>query len=95
MKEFSHPLPPKWPLIFLRWFLKEEYIEEIEGDMEEIFQDFLLENSLSQARRRYAWEVIRLLRPNLIRHIQLNHPLNTKDMIRHNFLLILRNFLRY
>ena len=33
--------PPKWPLRLMRGFLKTEYLEEIEGDMEEIFQDNL------------------------------------------------------
>ncbi len=30
--------PPKWPLKVLRFFVKKEYHEEIEGDMEEIFR---------------------------------------------------------
>ena len=95
MTDRPNILPPKWPLAFLRWFLKAEYLEEIEGDMEEVFQDLREELSPRAARLRYTWEVIRLLRPNLIRHFSLNHPLNTKDMIRHNFLLIVRNFMRY
>ncbi|MET0637876.1 MAG: hypothetical protein ABWZ25_17730 [Chitinophagaceae bacterium] len=26
-----------WPLRFLRWFCREEFIEEIEGDLTEIY----------------------------------------------------------
>lgn len=29
--------PPKRPLQFLRWFCREEYLEEIEGDLTEVF----------------------------------------------------------
>jgi putative ABC transport system permease protein len=29
--------PPQWPLKVLRFFIKKEYLEEIEGDMEELF----------------------------------------------------------
>ncbi len=37
----QHPdiRPPEWPLKLMRLLVKDEYIEEIEGDMEEIFQD--------------------------------------------------------
>ena len=29
--------PPKKALAFLRWFCREDYLEEIEGDLTEIF----------------------------------------------------------
>jgi len=29
--------PPKRPLQFLRWFCREDYLEEIEGDLTEVF----------------------------------------------------------
>jgi len=41
MMEVREITPPQWPLRFLRFFLKKEYLEEIEGDMEEIFYDNL------------------------------------------------------
>jgi hypothetical protein len=31
--------PPEWPLKILRFFLKEKYLEEIEGDLEELFHE--------------------------------------------------------
>lgn len=30
--------PPKYALDFLRWFCREDYIEEIEGDLIELLQ---------------------------------------------------------
>lgn len=62
--------PPKWPLKFLRFFLKKEYLEEIEGDMEELFFDDVETFSLQRARRRYTWEMLKLLRPILIRNMR-------------------------
>ena len=41
MKEAKTITPPKWPLNFLRLFLKKKYMEEIEGDLEEIFYEIL------------------------------------------------------
>jgi putative ABC transport system permease protein len=37
MNDYQQTRPPEWPLRLLRFFLKEEYVEEIEGDMEEMF----------------------------------------------------------
>ena len=45
--------PPKWPLRFLRFFVKKEYLEEIEGDMEELFQDYVEQFSLRKAKDVY------------------------------------------
>ena len=61
--------PPKWPLRFLRFFVKKEYLEEIEGDMEEVFYDQVEKYSYRKARRLYIWETIKLLRPILIRNL--------------------------
>ena len=37
MNQTNGTTPPRWPHRLLRYFVKEEYAEEIEGDMEEIF----------------------------------------------------------
>lgn len=71
MKTFTPAHPPQWPLKFLRFFLREEYIEEIEGDMEELFHDYLERFSPSKARRLYTLEVLKLIRPNLLKNAAL------------------------
>lgn len=71
MSKLNEIQPPRLPLRFLRFFVKEDYLEEIEGDMEEIFQEQVEQHSLKKARRMYAWEIIKLLRPVLLK--QLNH----------------------
>jgi putative ABC transport system permease protein len=47
--------PPQWPLKLLRFFVKKEYAEEIEGDMEEIFYDNIEQHSIRKAKRIYMW----------------------------------------
>lgn len=89
-----NPAPPKWPLRFLRFFLKEEYLEEIEGDMEEVFLDNAAQVSLRKARRMYAWEALRLLRFSLLRNGNIKLSLNQFTMIRNYSKTSLRNLMK-
>ena len=34
----QRPSPPSWSTKFLAWFLKEDYYEDVQGDLEEEFQ---------------------------------------------------------
>ena len=86
--------PPKSALRFLRWFCKEDYIEEIEGDLTEIFKK-QYEHSPGKAKRKFIWSVIKYFRPEFIKSFRTNYPANSIDMFRHNFLITYRNFLRY
>ncbi|HEY8511383.1 MAG TPA: ABC transporter permease [Cyclobacteriaceae bacterium] len=86
--------PPQRALRFLRWFCREDYIEEIEGDLTEIFE-MQYEASPRKARLRFAWSVIRYFRPEFIKAFKFYQPANSLVMIRHNLLIAYRNFLRY
>ena len=70
----SHP--PAWPLKFLRFFVKKEYLEEIEGDMEELFYDNVEKFSYRNARRIYTVEMLKLLRPILLKNFESINSLN-------------------
>ena len=86
--------PPSWSLRLLRLFLRKAYLEEIEGDMEEVFWDNLEQYSPAKARRRYHWDVIKLMRLNLIKGIN-TQKLNYIGMLQHSFLITLRGFKRH
>ncbi len=90
----NKPTPPKRPLKFLRWFCREDYIEEIEGDLIEMFER-QHEISPARARRKFIWSVIRYFRPEFIKPFRSNYHQNTMTMFRHNFLLSYRTFKRY
>src|SRR5689334_10847267 len=94
MNSFNDIRPPEWPLKLLRLFLKKEYIEEIEGDMEEIFYDNLGQMSSSRARRTYAWEMIRLLRPVLVRNLDFIQQLNYLPMFKNYFKVSIRGLMK-
>ncbi|MCB0628205.1 MAG: ABC transporter permease [Saprospiraceae bacterium] len=91
----STPLPPKWPLRLLRFLIRDEYLEEIEGDMEELFQENLATCSARKARNLYRLETLKLIRPILLKKITSNHPTIPYDMFRHNLKITFRNFLRH
>src|SRR3970040_2612684 len=87
-------LPPENALKFLRWFCREDFIEEIEGDLTEIFEK-QYEQSPGKAKRKFTWSVIKYFRPEFLKSFKTNHRTNTTAMFRHNFLISYRNFMRY
>jgi len=74
--------PPQWPLKFLRFFVKKEYLEEIEGDMEELFYDNVEKFSYRKARRMYSVEMLKLLRPILLKNFEFIQNINPSPMFR-------------
>ncbi len=86
--------PPKFARKFFRWFCREDYLEEIEGDLVELFEK-QYETSPGRARRRFIWSVLRYFRPGFIRSFSLVNNSNTTAMFRHNVFIALRNFKRY
>lgn len=58
--------PPKYALKLLRWFCSEAHIEEIEGDLIELFE-MQSEVSLPKAKRFFLWRVLMSFRPTLLK----------------------------
>ncbi len=87
-------IPPKRALRFLRWFCREDYIEEIEGDLTELFENQHEENP-KKANRKFTWNVIKYFRPEFIKSFTSNYSSNHSAMFRHNFIISFRNFKRY
>ena len=85
--------PPQWPLKLLRLFLKKEYHEEIEGDLEEIFYERIEEtNSYHKASRAFAWEALLLIRPVLLKSVSKFRVVNQYPMLKNYFKVSLRSF---
>lgn len=79
------PEPPKWAVRFLRWYCKPQFLEEIEGDIYELFDRRVESEGLKNARRKFNWDVFRFFRwSNLKRS-------NSKNM---NQFGLLRNYLK-
>lgn len=86
--------PPTWPLKLLRFFLKKEFIEEIEGDMEELFYENVKAESITKAKWRYTWDAIKLLRPSLMRNWKWFGNFNHLPMLQNYFKTSSRSLLR-
>ena len=94
MNRPSHISPPKWPLKLLRFFVKKEYLEEIEGDMEELFRENIKQLSLSKAKRMYTWEILRLFRPILLKNLGGLQHLNHYPMFKNYFKVSIRGLMK-
>lgn len=67
MKKESQVHPPSWPLKLVRGLINPAFLEEIEGDLYEVFQDNVDHHGLSGARSRYALDCLKLIRPSLLK----------------------------
>ncbi|MEO0339287.1 MAG: ABC transporter permease, partial [Bacteroidota bacterium] len=73
---FMENQPPKYAHRFLRWFCREDYLEEIEGNLIELFEvDH--QNHPQKARRTFIWQVLLHFRPDFIKSFQLSPVMNT------------------
>ncbi|MCW5910249.1 MAG: ABC transporter permease [Cyclobacteriaceae bacterium] len=87
------PYPPQRALQFLRWFCREDYIEEIEGDLTEVFKKES-ENSPKWAKWKFAWSVVRYFRPEFMKSFKNHYQLNAYGMYKNYFTIAWRTFLR-
>ena len=85
-------LPPKRPLHFLRWFCRQDYLEEIEGDLTEVFIK-QAENNPRQAKWKFTWSVIKYLRPEFMKSFRSYQP-NAYGMYKSYFTIGWRNLLK-
>ena len=85
--------PPKWPLLFLRWYCREDYLDEIEGDLTEIFLH-RYEHSPAKARRQFLWNVLKHFRPEFIKPVKFKPRYNRTAVIRNYFKTSSRNLVR-
>ncbi len=87
----KHPgnTTPRFARRFLEFYCKDEYLEEIEGDLEELFEVRLAEKGMFRAKTQYYWDVLRFFRrSNIKRTTKLNSNITT--MTRNNFKIAAR-----
>src|SRR5687768_12344183 len=94
MTEHNNLRPPSWPLKLLRFFLKKEYLEEIEGDMEELFLANVEQTSLRKARLQYTLDSVKLLRPVLFKNFNLSPTFFQYAMFRNYSIVAWRNLIK-
>lgn len=83
---------PKYATRFLRWFCREDYLEEIEGNLIEIFEDQFSDDP-RQARRTFIWQVLLHFRPDFIKSFKLS-PIMYTGLLKNYFKVSWRSLLR-
>ena len=68
--------PPKLVLRFLRLFCRADYLEEIEGNLLELF-DAQASDNLKKANRQFCWQVLLHFRPDFIKSFKITQMINT------------------
>ncbi|WP_420315765.1 FtsX-like permease family protein [Ekhidna sp.] len=88
--------PPSWSTRFLEWFLKEDYFEDVQGDLEEEYQLLIKSNGLVKAKRWYNWQIIRLFKPEMAKRIEAQNSIEKETtMFKNYFKIGLRNLWKY
>ncbi|MEO9485187.1 MAG: FtsX-like permease family protein [Ekhidna sp.] len=88
--------PPSWSTQFLAWFLKKDYYEDVQGDLEEEFQLKAKDTNLIRAKRWYTWQIIRLFKPSMIKEIEAQNSIEKETtMFKNYFKIGLRNLWKY
>lgn len=85
--------PPKYALRFLRWFCREEYLEEIEGDLLEMYEKQQV-HSPRWAKWQFTLRVLFHLHPRFIRPFSTFYYKNSTIMFHHYLKVSWRNLLK-
>ena len=95
MKDRPSYLPPRWAQRLLRWSCPPESLEDVEGDLHELYSHWAETLGEKEARRLYVMNAIRLQRP-FYAHSRKYHTsrINLKDMLHHYLLLASRILVR-
>ncbi|WP_020528730.1 ABC transporter permease [Flexithrix dorotheae] len=89
------PNPPNWVHAFFRWYCHPDYLEDLEGDLNERFEKNLEEIGPQKAKWRYFFDVLQLFRPGIIRSIEGNYHLNYYGMFKTFLKSGWRSFVKY
>ena len=67
MSSYPKYRPPKFANWFLRQFCDPRWLDEILGDLQEQYDEYREQHSRIFAQLFYLWEVIRFIRPHIIK----------------------------
>ncbi len=95
MNPGSDNISPRLARRFLRWFLRDDLAEEVEGDLEEKFSTTVEEHSLCRAKINYWYQVLHYLRPFAIRNLTTFYQPTHYAMCRNYFKIGWRNLFKH
>lgn len=90
-----HPDPPCLATRFLRWYCHPDLLDEVEGDLYELFQRRVEEQGIWKAKVFYWLNVLMFLHPDYIRKRGYSYPVNHAAMFRNYFTIGWRNISKH
>ena len=93
-KQERHHPPPERALAFLQWFADSFWLSELEGDLQESYNDWVEEFGLRRAKRKYWMEVLGFLRPHIIRKRPQSSLFVQSAMLKNYLIVALRRIRR-
>ena len=89
------PQPPKWIFRLLAWYCHPDYANEITGDLQELFEQWVRDKGLYNARLRYTWNAVLFLRLYNSRFSQNSTSMTPFRHFNHYIKVSVRNLFRY
>src|SRR5690349_11744835 len=86
--------PPRLPLKALRWFCDPKLLEDVEGDLCELFLSRASIN-VRRAKLLYLRDVLLLFRPGIIRKFGRLNPVNNIDMLVNHIRTAIRHAVKF
>ena len=86
----KNPRLPQLALAFLRWFCKPEFLEDVEGDLNEYYAHQLKKYSPVKSRLKVAIQILKLFRPKIIKPLRIKTPVSG-ILIRNNLKMAWRH----
>ena len=91
-----NPRPPRWASRFLEWYCAPNLLEEVEGDIYEIYKRRIHEIGLKKANRRFILDVLQFFNYSTIKgNRSFSLPTPFLGMYQNYFKTAIRNLLRY
>lgn len=97
MSKIQTAPPPRWAGKLLSWLAARDTLEEVDGDLLEMYAYWLQTSGKRNANWRYILNVLKLLRPFAQRKTSKDYPkiyLFSHDMIKNYFKIALRNLVK-
>jgi putative ABC transport system permease protein len=96
MNPVPHIQPPKFFLRFFRWFCDPAIVEDIEGDLREMFErDLGATGSTMKAKLLFSVRILGLFRPGIIKKVSRSSPFNRPSpMFKNYFITSMRSLVR-
>ena len=89
---FSKRRPPRWAEHLLEWFCAPHLLEEVQGDLHELYGKWVEKHGVKKARWLYVIHTLKFFRPYAFKRMSIHNP---TDMLKNYLKISTRILLRY